>query len=392
MADGPGWFPHDAWLAPNIGPYRLVEPTGGLEVAAWMAGVVMMGVGMAKFCGNLRAGGGRLDARCWIAVGLFFTGALVLCAAPVLAQEGADPPPREEALPPGDAGSGSLGPDVWADRALEDEAAAAEGRAALPFTQEQIEALGLLLRQTQRASEAAKGPRPEGRVRRLRLAGTGAEIPAIALRRGYGTVVAILDATGAPWPVEEVLVESRFLPEGSAGGSTGGSAGDGGQGGAHLVWLSPRARYLDGNALIKLEGLAEPLALRLAEGDGPVDFRVELRLALAGPNAGPLAPLRPAGFHAGDSALLGLLGGEIPAGAERLEVTGGGPADRAWRLGGDVVLVTRLELLSPGPWAAERGGDGRWAYRLPETPHALVSEAGRTARMSFRRRQAEDGS
>ena len=34
-------------------------------------------------------------------------------------------------------------------------------------------------------------------------------------------------------------------------------------------------------------------------------------------------------------------------------------------------------MLSPGPWAAERGTAGRWAYRLPATPFALVSRDGR---------------
>ena len=303
--------------------------------------------------------------------GFAAAGLLLLAAAPVPAQEGSPP----EA-------------DVWPEWALGDDDAAAAGRAALPFTQEQIEALGLLLRQTQRAAERGQGPAPAGRVRRLRLAGAGAEIPAIALRRGYATVLAFVDATGAPWPVEEALVERRFLPEGDAGRTA--DSGDGAP--THLLYLSPQGRYLHGNALVKLAGLAEPLALRLAEGDGAVDFRVEVRLALAGPHAEPLAALRPAGFHAGDDVLLGILGGEIPDGAVRLAVSGGGPADRAWRLGGDVVLVTRLELLSPGAWAAERGGDGRWAYRLPQTPHALASEAGSTVRLSFGEPVAAPGS
>ena len=55
--------------------------------------------------------------------------------------------------------------DVWSAHALADEEAARQGRAALPFTAEQIETLGRILRETQEATargagEAPRGPRP----------------------------------------------------------------------------------------------------------------------------------------------------------------------------------------------------------------------------------------
>ena len=76
-------------------------------------------------------------------------------------------------------------------------------------------------------------------------------------------------------------------------------------------------------------------------------------------------------------------GGDVPPDAERLAVDGGDAADRAWRRGGDLLLLTRAHLLSPGPLAAERGPGGRWAYRLPDTPLALVSAGGRERRLAF---------
>ena len=87
--------------------------------------------------------------------------------------------------------------------------------------------------------------------------------------------------------------------------------------------------------------------------------------------------------------LLGLLGGIVPPGAERLALDGGGAGDRAWRRGGDLLLLTRAHLLSPGPLAAERGPGGRWAYRLPDTPLVLVSAEGRERRLSFGGRESE---
>ena len=283
--------------------------------------------------------------------------------------------------------------DVWSAHALTDEDAARQGRAALPFTPEQIEALGRILRETQEATAQGAGEAPVGRVRRIRLdegtgvldprvSGTsvsGTGVPEIALRRGYVTAVSFTDSTGAPWPIEEVLVDRRFLPPGAESGS--GGSPEAGRVARHLLYLAPQAAYLHGNAVVKLRGLAEPVVASLRGTGADADFRVEIRLGVPGPNADPGSLAQPAAFHAGDPVLLGLLGGAVPPDAERLAVEGGAGGDRAWRRGGEVLLLTRAHLLSPGPLAAERGPGGRWAYRLADTPLVLVSDAGREKRL-----------
>ena len=98
---------------------------------------------------------------------------------------------------------------------MPDADAARQGRSALPFTQGQIETLGRLLRQTQRASARGAGAPPQGRIRRIRLDAPGdGQIPVIALRRGYTTVLSFTGMTGAPWPIAETVLDSRFLPPG----------------------------------------------------------------------------------------------------------------------------------------------------------------------------------
>ena len=285
--------------------------------------------------------------------------------------------------------------DTWAGHALSDAEAARQGRAALPFTRAQIEALGRLLRETQEAAARGAGTPPRGRIRRVRLDASGvvepgrsparaSPVPEIALRRGYVTVVSFTDMTGAPWPIEEALVDRRFLPP---GGDEGRGTDDQGSGSglvaSHLLYLAPAEAYLAGNAAVKLAGLAEPVSVSLRGTGADADFRVEIRLGLAGPNADPGALAQAPGFHAGDATLLGLLGGEVPPDAERLVVGGGDAADRAWRRGGDLLLLTRAHLLSPGPLAAERGPGGRWAYRLPDTPLVLVSAGGLARRLAL---------
>ena len=266
--------------------------------------------------------------------------------------------------------------DVWPGHAAPDGEVAREGRAALPFTRRQIEQLGRLLRQTRRASAGAAGGPTAGRIRRARL--EDGAVPEIRVARGYVTAVSFADLTGAPWPVAEALVDARFLP----------GEDERAPGSEHLLFLVPQHSFLSGNAAIKLRGRPDPVMLTLRDDGGTADFRVEIRLGVAGPNADPAALAQPA--DAGDPALLGLLTGAVPPAAARLEVAGGGLSDRAWRLDGDLLLVTRLHVLAPGPLAAERGSGGRWAYRLPDTPFALASDAGAVSRLSFRAPEAAD--
>ena len=300
---------------------------------------------------------------------------LLSAASPVTGMANEERPPAAER---------PVGPDVWPEHAASDSDVAREGRAALPFTEAQIEALGRLLRRTQEATARGEGEPPRGRIRRIRIAAPGnGAIPEIAVRRGYATAVSFTDATGAPWPIENALVDRRFLPEAIL--SETGEDGEGRE--SHLLYLVPQRRYLHGNAVVELRGLAEPVVAVLRGGGGEADFRVDVRLGLPGPDADPALLVRPEGFHAGDPQLLELLGGTIPPDAERLAVEGGARDDRAWRSGGGLLLLTRAHLLSPGPRAAERGPGGRWAYRLPDTPYALVTRGGREARLGFRERE-----
>ena len=77
------------------------------------------------------------------------------------------------------------GGEVWTEYAAPDDDVAREGRAAMPFTVDQIEALGRLLQETQAAVARGGGAPPEGRIRRVRIGSPGeGAIPAIAVRKG----------------------------------------------------------------------------------------------------------------------------------------------------------------------------------------------------------------
>ncbi len=297
-----------------------------------------------------------------------------------LALAGAAAPAAGQGVVPVRPGEGARAPgeDIWPEHAVPDEEAGARARTALPFTQQQLREIGALLRQGQKSIAEGQGPEPAGRLRRVVIEpGAGEPVPVIEVRHRLATVIDFRDATGSTWPIEHVLVDKAFTGgQGSTMPATG-----------NLVYLVPQKRFLQGNMVVKLKELAEPVMLVLRDtGAGASDFGVEVRITRPGPNVDAAALVRPGYFHAGDRMLAGLLAGEIPTGAIRVDVEGGGSGDRGWRLGEDLLLVTRRIVLSPGPWAAERGSGGRWAYRLPATPRVWATIDGHEHSLLVRER------
>ena len=138
---------------------------------------------------------------------------LALQALPVAVAEPAGPTAGTDA--PAETAK-TAEPDIWPEHALPDADAARQGRSALPFTQD-----------SRSKPWAACYARPSGRRRgaraRRRKAASGVirldapgagQIPAIALRHGYTTVLSFTGLTGAPWPIAEAVLDSRFLPPG----------------------------------------------------------------------------------------------------------------------------------------------------------------------------------
>ena len=256
--------------------------------------------------------------------------------------------------------------DVWPEHALPDADAARQGRSALPFTQEQIESLGRLLRQTQRASARGAGAPPQGRIRRIRLDAPGdGQIPVIALRRGYTTVLSFTGMTGAPWPIAETVLDSRFLPPGQEAASEAANPSVG-----HLLYLAPQQAYLDGNAVVTLDrSCRSPEVVALSGTGGAADFRVDIRLAMPGPNADlDLAGCSPKAFHAersgacsaGSSTPCGWMPNGLPSrAADRTAAPGGSAAICCWS---PAHICFRP---APGQPCAAPGAAGPTACRTP---------------------------
>ena len=264
--------------------------------------------------------------------------------------------------------------DPWVDSAATDDEAAAAARSIVPFTEEQIRQIAAIVLGAQQAAAEAAGPPPEPRLREVHVElGAAALPPEIRTRRNYATALVFLDRTGQPWPVADAVVDQAFLGEGSEGAGASDAV-------PHLLVLAPVRDHLHGNAVITLDGLDMPVVISLREGGPVADYRVYVRVPLAGPGADPLLLAHPARLAAADPLLGFFLAGAAPPDASPLEMEPARAGEQAWALAGRVYLRSRSPLLSPAPEAVERSAAGDYVYALPDTPFALLADGASGAR------------
>lgn len=220
-------------------------------------------------------------------------------------------------------------------------------------------------------------PQPKNEVRTISL--DPAEAPATLLTSpGYVTTVTILDASGAPWPIQDVSWGGRFdISPPEEGG--------------HIVRLSPQTAHGTGNLSVRLVDLITPITFSLGTGLEEVHYRFDARI----PKNGPLAktPLIEYGglktVAGTDDNLVAILDGTPDATAEKLSLSGVDGRTTAWRAGGKIYLRTPLALLSPAWDSSVASADGTNVYTLKETPVILLSDGGRMVHASIAAQEAK---
>ncbi len=180
------------------------------------------------------------------------------------------------------------------------------------------------------------------------------------------TTVSILDATGAPWPIQDMSWAGAYAitpPES----------------GGNVLRITPSSAHGVGNISIRLVDMITPVTMRLQTGIDWVHYRLDVRI----PKPGPLAktPLIEYGglkTTAGkDDQMVGILDGTPPEGAEKLKVDGVDGRTSAYQMSGHIYLRTPLTLLSPAWDSSVSSADGMSVYTLGDTPVVLLSDEGR---------------
>jgi intracellular multiplication protein IcmK len=236
----------------------------------------------------------------------------------------------------------------------------------LPLKPEQIRATLGRFRESREAAETPiTVPEARQEVQTASLDPTSEPV-VIRMSPNHVTTVTILDATGAPWPIQDMNWAGPFsivAPES----------------GGNVVRITPQSAHGGGNISIRLVDLITPITMRLSTGVDWVHYRLDVRI----PKPGPLAktPLIEYGglksVAGRDEQMVGVLDGTPPPGAERLKVEGVDPRTSAWLMAGHVYLRTPLTLLSPGWDASVSSADGMNVYTLNNAPVVLLSDEGR---------------
>ncbi|MGR7464139.1 DotH/IcmK family type IV secretion protein [Klebsiella aerogenes] len=205
----------------------------------------------------------------------------------------------------------------------------------------------------------------------------GASLPVLRTAVNEPSSVVFTDNTGAPWPLaappyngNENGFKVTFIPDSS------------------VMVVQARRQYDRGNITVYLKGLPVPVIVDVNSGEPDssstsqvIDSRLDLRL----PQRGPQAKRLPAGdskVGLYNDTLQAFLDGIPPKDARRLKTQGNVPATEVWQLGDDLYIRTHSELRDSFEQTLS-AGDGTTLYKLPLTPQAAFSVAGKTVYLTI---------
>ena len=236
----------------------------------------------------------------------------------------------------------------------------------LPLQPNQIRKTLETFRMSREAAETPiTVPEPKLEVQTASLDPSGTPI-VIKVAPGNVTSVTILDATGAPWPIQDMVTAGPFsimAPEE----------------GGNVLRITPATAHGVGNISMRLVDMITPVTFRVQTGMDWVHYRLDIRI----PKPGPLAKtpiIEYGGLKAvagKDEQMVGVLDGTPPVDAEKLTIEGVDGRTSAWELDGRTYLRTPLTLLSPGWDASVTSADGMNVYALGRAPVVLLSDEGR---------------
>ncbi len=247
----------------------------------------------------------------------------------------------------------------------------------MPLTPDQIRDFMRRLERTQEAAQIPAEGTPKGQTRIVTLPlDPGAEPPQVELAAGFVTTIAVVDATGEPWPIMDVGVGGNFDVSPT-------------QAGSHVVRIMPLTRVGTGDLSVILKDLPTPVIFRLSAGGPKVDLRYDARIAKPGPGAKPPLISRPR-LQAGDETLTQILAGLPPADATKIKIGGLDTRTKAWSVGEKVYVRTPLALLSPAWNASATSADGMTVYEIGNAPVLLLSDNGAMVRAQILRDDDHD--
>lgn len=237
-----------------------------------------------------------------------------------------------------------------------------------PMSPEQIKIFRDTLNVYEQAlQDQTRNPTPIMSTRSVDLDPGGAP-PPVRISTGYVSSLIFIDETGAPWPIKayDIGNSSAFNIQWDKE--------------SNLMMVQGLVPYSNTNMVVLLHNLETPVILNLINDQQKVDYRIDLRIPGLGPNA--KAPIIKSSIPQSDSLLMNLLDGIAPVRAKPLQVNGG--SAEAWLLDEEELLIrTRLTILSPSYTASMRSADGMKVYRMEKTPVIMAAKDGNTYQLNI---------
>lgn len=251
---------------------------------------------------------------------------------------------------------------------MRQQAFGAASQGMMPMRTEEIRKLLEMYDETQQAVQTPiyPNPTPESTFQTISL-DPGTKPVELKTALGHVTTLSIVDATGQPWPIQDISWAGNFevlQPES----------------GSNMLRITPMADFAFGNVSMRLVGLNPPVILTLRTERKSVQVRADIQIPELGPN-GVAPPIqRQITTTAGDSKLSTILEGVPPASANKLKVDGIDGRTSAYEVDGTTYVRTPYTLLSPAWDSSVRSADGTNVYAMKFTPVLLLSDKGKMVR------------
>lgn len=196
----------------------------------------------------------------------------------------------------------------------------------------------------------------------------GAALPVLRTMPNETSTLVFIDSTGAPWPlaaIPRVSNPDAFDVEWLADSAS--------------VIVSAKNSYQKGNLTVFLHGLATPVVIRLITNDEPrgktkiVDYRLDVRVAGRGPNAGDsIVGDNKIGLY--DDVIQNFLDGLPPHDSVKVKFTGKPSLPvQIWKYKGALYVRTSLNIQNAFDQIIS-SGDGTKVYKIIETPFITFSD------------------
>jgi intracellular multiplication protein IcmK len=240
----------------------------------------------------------------------------------------------------------------------------------LPMTPQEIYAYRQLRNQVNIAQVMPLGPAPAPVSRSVMMSmSTGQAAPVIHLYGNNATSMTFADDTGAPWPIESVIIGDKTSYTVDY---------DKTQAGSNILVISPLKDHADlSNMIVTLRGSPSPLIFSLETGTDKIDYRVDVNLEAPGPNA--IAAVEPTSTLAPtDDTLMQQFVDDVPPPHARQLKTSSADVE-AWSYQGDYFLRTDKALMglnTGGPVDIANSVSQIHVYRISPTPTVTMSDNG----------------